>query len=185
MTTVSPGNAGSSRGFRAVAARVSHAVPALCWAYMILSVPTYLGWQLGSRIALVPWIVTYATLIVALVHTFRDRMCLHCMRRTPLDPQAAVDRHRWALLAEHVLARFPLLTWAALVAVGAVSYRLVQDSGVKPLYALFDIALVSLCYVGWRHHHLQPWCPRCRGHWGDGGDPERVPEPDPVAKGTR
>lgn len=106
-------------------------------------------------------------------------LCERCAAKTPLDPQRAITRWRLALLGYHrgVLqaAFIAVLSWIALT---AILFRGPQ----WPYWAdLADIGIqvfiATVILFSWKHSRLQPWCPYCR--WGDGGEPETVPGPDP------
>lgn len=110
------------------------------------------------------------------------RLCERCIAATPLDPQAAVTRWRPALRWRH--SKFMLL--AMLWAIVIFFTNTIQDGVSWWRFLLTAAAIGALCsstFSEWVHRRLYPWCPFC--HWGDGGDPEASPEPDPEDHGVK
>lgn len=164
---------------------LTHAMPALCVINLATSVPTWLGWSAFREVVSGVGVGAFFAMLAALTHVSRARLCVACTKQTPLDPQAAIERHSWALFITHLAARRPLYTWLWMVGIMALGITAVHVLGVSLFYAPWDIAFTLLCYSEWRHHYLQPWCPYCRGGWEDGGEPEVVPEPDPAREAIR
>lgn len=164
---------------------VTHAMPALCVINLATAVPSWIGWDAVRGKASWVGLAAFFGLLAALAHVGRARMCVTCAQRTPLDPQAAIERHGWALFTTHLAAHKPLYTWLWLVGVMGLGVLAAHLTGVRLFYAPWDFVFTWLCYSEWRHHYLQPWCPRCQGGWEDGGEPEVVPDPDPAEQATR
>lgn len=182
MTTA---EGGAAREPSPLVARIVHAMPALCVINVVSSVPSWFGWDSIRTEAGWIGLAAFFGLMAALAHVARARMCVGCAKRTPLDPQAAIERHSWALFITHLAAHRPLFTWLWLAGICGLGLAAWAVTDVRLFYAPWDIVFTLLCYSEWRHHFLQPWCPRCRGDWGDGGDPEVVPDPDPAEQATR
>jgi hypothetical protein len=112
-------------------------------------------------------------------HWHQENLCVRCIAATPLDPQAAVDRWRRALRANHSGAAWAFLVIAALAGlIGTTSvlsrpWSVVVIAAAWVMFAVFNLAVHI-------HRRLYPWCPWC--DWGDGGGDEEVsPDvPDPA-----
>jgi hypothetical protein len=124
------------------------------------------------------------------------RLCERCMGAAPLDPQAAVERWRPALRADHNQRLMFTLLAANLIWIIGTQNLLVNGIRAAGLpahhdvwaYCLQDIPslIIMVAYfIAVRiHRDLYPWCPWC--HWGDGGGPEETaPVPDPEDHGAR
>jgi hypothetical protein len=128
-------------------------------------------------------------LLVSLAALVHDRsLCLLDVQQAPLlDPQGAATRYRRRLRLRHsrramVLSLVPML-WVIL-----------QPSlgPFLPSWARLALIPVAGAIIAWTiylsvvcvstHRRLEPWCPYC--HWGDGGDEEVAPQPDPAPSGT-
>ncbi len=178
---------GAAREPNLAVTRFVHAMPTLCVLNLVTSVPAWLDWHAATLRTVTDWVgmAAFFGLFAALGHVARTRLCVDCAKQTPLDPQAAIERHGWALFITHLAARRPLYSWLWLVGIMVLGIVAAHVTGVRLFYAPWDILFTLLCYSEWRHHFLQPWCPRCRGGWEDGGDPEFVPDPDPAEKATQ
>ena len=117
------------------------------------------------------------------------------MGATPLDPQAAVERWKPALKADHRNKLILLILLANFVWVFGVGNVLVDGAhwaGIPKhhdvwAYFLQDLSTLIIIPAYWLiqrvHRDLYPWCPWC--HWDDGGDEEKVPDPDPEDHGVK
>jgi len=123
------------------------------------------------------------------------KLCERCMGATPLDPQAAVERWKPALKADHRNKLILLILLANFVWVFGVGNVLVDGAhwaGIPKhhdvwAYFLQDLSTLIIIPAYWLiqrvHRDLYPWCPWC--HWDDGGDEEKVPDPDPEDHGVK
>jgi hypothetical protein len=133
------------------------------------------GWILRESDTLV-WFAWFG--IVALDAGYHDaRLCERCARETPLDPQGAVDRWRWALRANHFRKRTYLIILAvilgAVLLVQVIFYSTATwEARVFTLVLILAMGVFDLVQL--KHRRLNPWCPWC--HWDDGGDEEAVPD---------
>jgi len=138
-----------------------------------------------------PGHIYFAALVGAFIWLWRaqsrhDRsLCITCIRRMPDDPAAAVAKHVRAILVIH-LRRVLYLRRTVFVAILVVLFVALLLGGLLggALGGLaVAIGFMFSIVMGWSsewHRRLQPWCPFCR--WGDGGDHESSPTPDPVNK---
>jgi len=177
-------DASEPRGPVRLLRRLIHLMPVLVGLYFLAEIPLWLNWKELRSAADVASLVVVPLIFLAVVHPTRVPMCPSCVDQIPLDPQAAIDRHRRALFSAHVIHDRPYFSVAWLGALALLSMTTVHVTGVTTFYAFWDLAFLVYCYTAWRHHHLQPWCPFCQG-WEDGGEPERVPDPDPSERATR
>lgn len=130
-------------------------------------------------------VVVPATLLLLHGMAHEVKLCEPCAAKTPLDGHGAAVKRARTLRTVHWTAapvggrRFSvprgLLLYVALLASGFV-----LPSG--PWWGVGDSAVIDGVFYGWIvawrvHQRLQPWCRQC--HWGDGGEEEFVPEPDP------
>jgi hypothetical protein len=103
----------------------------------------------------------------------QGQLCARCIAQAPvLNPQAAVDRWRWALRWEHheVLRLLPpvfLIFWI----IGSTAAEITtRDTRLwrEPWQLAGYATLITLVGVIWvvsvQHRRLRPWCPYCR--WG-------------------
>ena len=151
--------------------------------------PGWMSWVLAPALLLF-----YAPLIIDRQY-HHARLCDRCFAATPLDTQAAVDKWRLVLRANHrgrlilaillanllwgILAAALLITgvrWAGLPAHHSAWAYLLQDLPVI-------ITVASYWAMTRKHRDLYPWCPWC--HWGDGGDEEKAPDSDPEDHGVK
>lgn len=167
-----------------VSAFLAHRVPTLIVLMLVLDMPAWFDIASLRVYTDLPTLVLVFVIFYCLIHAPRSPMCTGCVRVVPLDPQRAIERNAWPLWLSHVMDDHPLGTWVFLFGGSATTAVLVHLTGVNPFYIPYDLAFSAMCYSAWRHHYLQTWCPRCRD-WGDGGEPEVVPTPDPVERGTR
>jgi hypothetical protein len=118
------------------------------------------------------------------------KLCTRCSEATPLNPQAAVERWKPALQADHrpkLLFRLMLANVIWALGVDDLVVKGISAIGLPGHHAVWAYLLTDLpCLVivsGYFaisrvHRGLYPWCPWC--HWGDGGDEEPMPpEPGP------
>jgi hypothetical protein len=148
-------------------------------AWLVAGVPDSGLIDMAADVAWAAWLVTM------LADTFyhQNRLCERCIRVTPLDPQAAVDRWRPALRAVHS-PRLGIASVAVFAAFALGSALVPSHSLEKRLIALPVLAVIAGWFTAqYKHRRLQPWCPWC--HWDDGGDEELVPDnPAPVLEKT-
>lgn len=125
-------------------------------------------------------IVTALASTAVVVGVFRyHSLCVRCMAKTPLDPEASVKRWKralrvvhWRYLLHFVVAGVLLLFAGSVIKPGPWPTWANAVSSVIDFITLLAFAAVTV------HQRLQPWCPWCR--WGRGGDEEISPEvPDP------
>jgi len=147
--------------------------------------------RVGDFLSLIPeWLDTLTAvaavggMIAMTHHLLFGGLCLRCMRETPLDPQRQVARNKWFLWEFHCSRG---LSWTVLA--GCLALSMVGNSMQGLALVLckvpMDAMFFTLLWGTWIHHRLQPWCPYCRRRWGNGGDVELVPDPDPAEKGVR
>lgn len=173
-----------------ITARLAHNVPRMAVVYLVLAVPAWfrIDFLRTGSFGMVIWLLGFVVgivMLVSLLHTTRADLCALCASEMPRDPQKDVACKRWALIFAHAVGTSALFTALLTFGLLAVAVWLVDISGWGLFYIPFDIYWAALCYSGWRHHYLTPWCPFCNGGWEDGGDLEVVPEPDPAGKGAR
>lgn len=133
----------------------------------------------GYVIGFIALLAVMATMLAELRHS--RSLCERCAAKTPLDPQAAVQRRaRWLRLF-HLINSVPALTALVVLYVGGILVLPADFSAYlaeAPLYLFWAVAAAANLI----HRPLEPWCPRC--NWGDGGDEEDVPAPPPVPVAT-
>lgn len=179
MATAESGGRGGAAAF------LAHRMPALLVLLILLDMPAWFDMPTSLRVYTdLPSFALVFVVFGSLAHAPRRPMCTGCAEIVPTDPQRAIERNAWPLWLSHVLDEHPLGVWVYLFCGALATGALVHFTGVNPLYMPYDLSVMAICYSTWRHHYLIPWCPRCR-EWGDGGDPEFVPDPDPVERGTR
>jgi hypothetical protein len=129
-------------------------------------------------------IAALGVMVAMLAETRHARsLCERCAAKTPLDAEAAVAQRRWWLWTFHVTNSVPVLVALCLV-YGVAIFLPVPKSvpgflGMTPLFVFWAIAAAANLV----HRPLEPWCPQC--NWGDGGDEEQVPDPEPVPAATK
>ena len=128
--------------------------------------------------------LTYGVMFGSLalvLHPAVNRMCLRCMQDMPKNPGLSVQRNTRLLRLSHVNPYILLALFGFFVLVVSLTQALLNwpDWGIWPASVFF----YTWCWSQWVHHRLRPWCPYCRD-WGDGGDPEVVPDPDPAETKT-
>lgn len=111
----------------------------------------------------------------------RGRLCEPCMARTPLDPQAAVNRWKTALWLVH--HRRPIVVCLIVLMVSLLGENVMRVHHAAWAASTLDGTTVLtfgvLMLAQWKHEKLEPWCPWC--NWGRGGDKEVSPAtPDPA-----
>lgn len=123
------------------------------------------------------WFAWFATMMIDMNY-HESRLCERCITVTPLDPQKAVAR--W----DRVLRLFHSKRTLILITVGIISWFFIgpqvqHHQWWGNVIDVLSLALIAVI-VGTMHIHrrLYPWCPYCR--WGDGGEPEIVPDPAPA-----
>lgn len=159
-----------------------HAVPiavvlAALGAVWMTLVPDESRWNTWIGLAMIAVVVWWSLQLAF----HGGRMCLDCAADVPLDPQVTVDRRRRRLAAFHwfyASARWHRYTLTA-VTVALVSGHFAGPvgwwlSGLAYFPLIVDAVLITT------HHKLTPWCPLCRRGWGDGGDEEPSPDPEPA-----
>ena len=119
-------------------------------------------------------------------HISVARLCLRCMRNTPLNPGREVKTMDRLLRVEHSGPKVNGLSLLFCL-VFIVGIPLIFGPGfwaerVAPFP--LDVFFFGSLWATWTHHRLRPWCPYCKD-WGDEGDPELVPDPDPAERMTR
>jgi hypothetical protein len=164
--------------------------------YIVLTVisdvtgqPGWLTWVLAPAIVLF-----YGSVIIDSQY-HHARLCGRCFAAAPLDPQAAVDKWRPVLRADHknrmILAILGAnFLWSVLI--GSLLVDGVRWAGLPAhhaawAYLLHDLPVIVIVISYWvmarKHRDLYPWCPWC--HWRDGGDEEEIPDPDPEDHGVK
>lgn len=118
----------------------------------------------------------WAAIYVSMLHT--SRPCLVCAARLPLDPQAATERARPLLRLHH--RSEPWLGYRPMLAYMAGVFLLPPGWPLNIWMIVAMSALLGVLVAATRHEKLQPWCPWCRRD--DGGEDERMPEPDPSVR---
>jgi hypothetical protein len=162
--------------------------------YLVLSIatdaagrPDWLSW-----IALPALIAFWGSVIIDNGY-HSAKLCERCMGGTPLDPQAAVEKWRPALRADHRNGMILAILLANIAWTFGAGSLLVNGGLGLPkhhdvwAYLLQDIPSLIIITSYWIivrvHRDLYPWCPWC--HWGDGGKHEAVPDPDPEDHGVK
>lgn len=163
---------------------MAHAVPYLI-AIAVATRVTYF-----VKLSLIPSVLdTVASflLLASMAALYRHLrfggLCLRCIRSAPLNPEREVSRNKAFLWEVH----WPTGRFYAVFGVCVVILMLGEHAhGVVHILSKvpMDIQFFSLMWAIWIHHRLSPWCPYCRG-WDEGGEEERVPDPDPAEKGVR
>lgn len=178
-------NANGEPPMSRAATAFAHSLPALVLAALLFRAAYLLNIKLPAE----AWLDAGGSMLVlfgavALAwHVKVGGLCLRCMRSAPLDPQRSVNRSRFFLWQLHWPRR---LFWRVFLAceICVLASHLVNGIWVPLLKVPLDVLFFSN-FWGYRvHHRLTPWCPYCRG-WDDGGEPELIPDPDPVEKGVR
>ncbi len=130
--------------------------------------------------------LTMVGIIVTRAHD-RGGLCEDCAKVTPLDPQAAVDRHRPWLKSFHTLhdsqKRFAIgaYTFLALIVVSALIFKpYTVGATLTTDFTCLVVALLLLSST--MHRRLMPWCPWC--HWDGHGEHERTPDVPKVPVGA-
>jgi hypothetical protein len=159
--------------------RLAHSIPPL----MVVAVAIRAAYLLGLPLVN-SWFDTIATTgvliaVIALVFHLRfGGLCLRCIQNAPDDPQTEIQQKRFFLWQVHWSRRRFWITyfvcWLCTM-FSALAHGVFGTLLKLPL----DVLFFSLMWATWCHHRLQPWCPWCRG-WGEGGEPEVVPDPDPA-----
>lgn len=178
------GNAAHEPPMSRTMALMAHAIPYL----LMIAVANRVAYFL--KLSLIPSILDTGAALVLMVgvialyrHLRFGGLCLRCMRNTPLDPGREVARNKvflWELHWSTGRLWVVLGVCVGILLVGEHAHGLMHTLSKIPL----DIQFFSLTWAIWIHHRLRPWCPYCRG-WGEGGEEERVPDPDPAEKGVR
>lgn len=136
---------------------------------------------LQSLLVDLPATLLFVAWVYSVYRHMRIGLCEHCARKTPIDPQAEVNRKRRWLRLIHRLTEGKWARWGPL----AVILTLAVLSSIKigefrvgliatPLLWVVIVGPAVLLHI---HNPLQPWCPWCR--WDEGGDEEPSPEPTP------
>lgn len=119
-----------------------------------------------------------------IAHRHHHRLCSRCAAKTPLDPAAAVKRHRRALRYVHRNPKRVLAVYAGATLIVLISYFWPSPAtGLASLLVLisFFVDCSASSYTMLRHRPLQPWCPWCQRRWRR--DDEDIPAPQPVPTG--
>lgn len=172
MTTAS--ESGEFR-YQSVVNNLAHALPYLWWVAAVAAVAAPLvdsavTWRLNDIFSLV--------LIAGALSGWRHSrsLCEKCVRATPLNTDAAVEKNSWWLRVLHWLMGNPLKYTAAvfgLIGVEAFTSGLISVVANVAVCILLGVIINAQL----KHQLLSPWCPWCR--WDNGGDDESVPEPVP------
>ena len=160
---------------------VSHSVPWLLTVAIVTRVLFMVG--------LIPHVIDTLVFLLLFIgwctlryHWAKARLCLRCIRGVPLDPGTEVKRHLWLLRIQHWGPMRTSLVFGGVLAFTLILPYLVhisKDSLVdRGALVPLDVVLFVSLFSSWIHHRLQPWCPYCKP-WGEGGEEELVPGPDP------
>lgn len=161
--------------------RLGHYGPPVFLVFVAWSITLDCGVHPPGALIVISAVAMIATILAQWGYHDR-RLCERCIAAAPaLNPDAAVARWDPALRVCHrpkrVVATLSVLLLAGLVASAALRG---WPSGLLNGITITLIGAASTAQ--WQHTRLQPWCPYC--HWGDGGDEETVPDPDPSATMT-
>lgn len=163
--------------------RLAHSIIWLLPITMVTSIAFWLGpdwtWlRISNNTA---WIFMMFAYLSAILHQDAPRLCVKCMQEVPIDAaQKAQGLQRFFLLLMHLSRKtaFTLLV-ALLVFIHVPPFLWDENNYVQILIIVIPNLYIScLIYGMWLHHRLRPWCPYCR-RWGDGGEAELIPDPDP------
>lgn len=129
----------------------------------------------------VPDILLFSVYAGVYVHERRG-MCVRCMEDVPADASVrATTEGGW----DRRWLAYYHWNWRIFIGLFCVMMPLATWTKFYGLNGLWDVQIV-LMITSWRYHRLlAPWCPWCHRRWGGGGDPELVPEPDPVMETER
>jgi hypothetical protein len=148
----------------ALAAQISHyIVPQHDWLRMVAN-------------AL--WLFMALTYITAHFHQLAPRLCVKCMQEVPKNASTqAAGFRRYFLRLSH-FSKKESITGLCIVMALAFAPGLGNKLVTAVTSPTLDVMVAALVYGMWLHHRLRPWCPYCRD-WGNGGEAELVPDPDP------
>lgn len=184
-SATSPWSQGRNPGWDAFASRLSHYTAWIWLSVIPLFYLTNPRLILGENppfwpsllLALPTALVLAIAIMVDYWHVYA--MCPVCARKVPIDPEAKIKKHHWKLATIHWAAEKHAKTYSR-VSWGLIILSFVPHFGLHIVG--FILVFLLRAFMGWMlivHYPLTPWCPYCRGRWGDGGEEEKTPNPDP------
>lgn len=135
----------------------------------------------GAPLVILSLMVTACLVVLFFIwirstETHEHVMCVRCANDIP---DGDVESYRARLSWFHFLHErgWPILVF---IAAPAIVLSLFTPPAINA-FAL--VPWVGFAYLIRTHHRFRPWCPFCKD-WGDGGSPEKVPDPDPTGQKT-